>query len=389
MGRAIAARALTPRDISSAPRFAIRLAEAVDDIEIRRLLREQALPGDVTLTLEREPDSGIAAGIEGDVHQTMIARECVSGHIAGIASRAERPVFINGQATRVGYLGQLRTTVRGHRVATLLDEGFTFCRGLHAQGSVDAYLTAIVEDNHAARRVLCALRSAAAPSFGRVGTLNTLLIPRGRRRRRRSRINGVDIRGGSIDLIDDIAACLNRNGRRHQFAPVWTAEDLLSTSRTPGLAPHDFLVATHGARVVGCAAVWDQRSFKQVVVRGYSRQLTRWRPLVNLAAPLLGAPALPENGRPLEFVYLSHVAIDDDRPEVLSALTVEARTTVEPDVSFIVTAFAEGSPLLAAASRVVPHRTYRSVLYLACWPDGLPFIDSIDKRLPHPEVAIL
>ena len=388
MGRAIAARALTTRDISSAPRFAIRLAEDADDVEIRRLLREQALPGEVTLTLEREPDSAIAAGIEGDVHQTMIAREYVSGRIDGIASRAERAVFVNGQVTRVGYLGQLRTNVRGYRVATLLDEGFTFCRALHEQGSVNAYLTSIVEDNHAARRVLCALRSPAAPSFGRIGTLNTLLIPRAHRRRR-TRMNSVDIRRGSIELIEEIAACLNRNGRRHQFAPVWTVDDLLSATRTPGLAPHDFLVATNRGRVVGCAALWDQRSFKQVVVRGYSRRLARWRPLINVAAPLFGSPALPEDGRPLEFVYLSHVAIDDDRPEVVSALIGEARQAMEPGVRFILTAFAEGSPLLVPAARVAPHRTYRSVLYLACWPDGLPFLDSIDKRLPHPEVAIL
>jgi hypothetical protein len=29
------------------------------------------------------------------------------------------------------------------------------------------------------------------------------------------------------------------------------------------------------------------------------------------------------------------------------------------------------------------------VLYLASWPDGHHVVDSIDARLPHPEVAIL
>ena len=65
-------------------------------------------------------------------------------------------------------------------------------------------------------------------------------------------------------------------------------------------------------RVVACAALWDQRSFKQVVVRGYSPQLARWRRVINVAGPVFGVPVLPQIGSPLEFVYLSHVAVDDE-----------------------------------------------------------------------------
>jgi hypothetical protein len=110
--------------------------------------------------------------------------------------------------------------------------------------------------------------------------------------------------------------------------------------------------------------------------------------VVNLAGHYLGVPALPAVGRPLEFVYLSHVAVDDDRPDVTAALVSEARHRLPAGVRYMVTAFAEGSPMLAAA-RGVRHRTYRSVLYLAWWPDGQHVVDSLDARLPHPEVAIL
>ncbi len=387
MGRTTAARTLTGRNVSAAPRFDIRLAEAADDVEIRCLLREHALPGEVRLTLEREPDSTIAAAIEGDVQHTLIARERVTGRIAGIASRSERSVFVNGRVTRIGYLGQLRTNLRGHRVPSLLDEGFAFCRSLHDRGTVSAYLTVIVEGNHRAHRMLSGLHSPVAPSFTRVGTLTTLAIPRGHQRGR-SR-TGIEIRTGSVELLDDIVTCLNRNGRRHQFVPLWSVDDLISTVRTSGLAVDNFLVATRGSRVVGCAALWDQRAFKQAVVRGYSPQLAKWRRLINLAAPLFRIPALPPIGSPLEFVYLSHVAVDDDRAEVIAALVTEARRTLDPGVRYIVTAFSDGSPALAVAARVAPHRKYRSGLYLAFWPDGRQLVGSIDNRLPHPEVAIL
>ena len=385
MGRTAAARALSTTGAALARRFDVRVAAAADDEDVRRLLREHALPGDVALTFEREPDSAIAAGIEGDVHQTMVARERAGGRIAGIASRAERDVFLNGRPARLGYLGQLRADLRGHRVGALLDEGFAFCRSLHEQGHVPAYLTAIVEQNHAARRLLCGLRSPSAPRFVRAGGLVTLAIPRARRQRLRVPA-GIEIRQGSVELLPDIVACLDRNGRRCQFTPRWTIDDLLSARRTPGLEPRDFLVAIAGGRVTGCAAIWDQRGFKQAIVRGYSQRLARWRRVVNLAGSWLDVPALPAIGRPLPFVYLSHVAIDDDRPDVAAALVSEARRRLPAGVTYMVTAFAEGSPMLLAAGR---HRTYRSVLYLACWPDGQRLVESLDARLPHPEVAIL
>lgn len=388
MGRAAAARALSASGATAPRRFDVRLAGPADDGEIRRLLREHALPGEVALSFEREPVAAVAASIEGDVHQTIVARESSGRAVVAIASRAERDVFVNGRSGRIGYFGQLRADVRGHRVATLLDDGFAFCRTLHGTGGVSAYLTAIVEENHAARRLLCGLRSPAAPRFRRVGALITLAIPRVRRRAVTG-AGGVEIRRGSAGMLADIVACLDRNGRRSQFAPRWTAEDLLSARRTPGLDFEDFLVAIRAGRIVGCAAMWDQRAFKQVVVRGYSERLARWRRLINVAAPWVGMPTLPAVGSPLDFVYLSHVAIDDDGGDVAAALMAEAGQRLPSGVKYMVTAFADGSPLLAAASAVARHRRYRSVLYLASWQDGHDVADSLDGRPPHPEVAIL
>jgi hypothetical protein len=387
VARTAAARALTaPGDLPER-RFHVRLASAADDEEIRRLLREHPLPGDVALTFEREPDTAIAAAIEGDQHQTIVACDRDDGGIGGVASRSERNVFLNGRPGRLGYLGQLRTPLRGRSAGTLLGEGFAFCRTLHERGDVAAYLTAVVFDNHAAHRLLCGLRSPDAPRFVRAGGLVTLAIPSARRKR--AVPPGLEIRPGSVELLPDIVSCLERNGRRYQFTPRWTIEDLLSARRTPGLGARNFLVAIAGGRVTGCAAIWDQRGFKQVIVRGYSRRLARWRGVVNLAAPWVGMPALPAVGQPLEFVYLSHVAVDNDRPDVIAALVSQARGRLPDGVTHLVTAFADKSPLLAAVTRVARHRTYRSVLYLVCWSDGQPVVESIDARLAHPEVAIL
>ena len=203
------------------------------------------------------------------------------------------------------------------------------------------------------------------------------------------RINGNEIRRGSPELLDDIATCLNRNGRRYQFAPCWTAADLCSFERTRGLSIADFVVATRGAEVVGCAAYWDQRAFKQVVVRRYSPRIARWRYVANLLARVTGAPTLPRVGSRLEFAYLSHFAVDDDRADVATALLSAARSRVLCGANCLVTGFADRSPLLLTVARQARHRAYRTLLYAASWPDGQNAVNALDGRLPHPEVAIL
>lgn len=370
-------------------RFTFGLASREDDAAIRRLLRGNVFGGSIRLSLEREPDAFAASTIDGDVHQMLVARDRASREIVAVAARSVRDAFLNGVPARVGYLGQLRIDRSCHRLRELLDEGFAFCRKLHHGSDVRLYLASIGGDNHAARRLLVERRSMTAPRFVETDTLVTLAIPV-RWRLLLPRIPGVRIHRGSRAVIDEIAECLQRNLRRYQFAPYWSTDDLLSPSRTRDLALEDFFLAVHASRLVGSLALWDQRTFKQVVVRGYGPSLARWRPLVNLATRLAGAPPLPAQGQALRFAYLSHVAIDDDRPDVLTALVAAAcRHAHDAGLDYVVIALAARSPLRDAIARKFRHREFSSVLYIAHWPDGDDFARSLDGRILQPEVALL
>jgi hypothetical protein len=385
MAGTAAARAVAERD----NRFVFELASSRDDGEIRRLLREHAFQGSISLSLEREPDAAIAASIEGDVHQTLLARDQFTEKVAAVATRSVRDAFVNGEPSRVGYLGQLRIDRRYRRHRSLLEDGFAFCRALHSRGDARLYLTSIVADNQAARRLLLKRRWNAGPRFTEVDKLVTLVISLSRRQRPID-VEGVRIERGSFSQVAEIAACLRRNLRRYQFAPCWTAEDLLSAERTRGLSPEHFFVAIRQGRVIGCLACWDQRSFKQVVVRGYSPTLSRWRPLVNIAAPWLGTPALPAVGQLLAFAYLSHAAVDDDRDDILAALaTAACRHARVAGLDDVAIAFSARNPLLGAISSRFRHRAFVSVLAVANWPDGDERLRSLDGRVPYPEVAVL
>jgi hypothetical protein len=351
----------------------------------------------VRLSLEREPDSRFAASIEGDLHETIVVRHRQDDEAVAIASRSVRTAFLNGTPTPLGYVGQLRIDQRYRRHRRLLDAGFRFAHELHerhARASTAApqiYLASVVADNIPARRLL-GRRATGWPTFEPIDALVSLAIPLDRRPTI-SLPSGVHIRRGSADLVDDIVSCLDRNGPRFQFRPVWTRGDLLSPMRTRGLAPTDFAVALRDGRVIGCAACWDQRAFKQVRVRGYPRGVAQFRPVLNLFSPALGVPRLPPVGAQLQNAYVSHVAVDaehDGDGLVLTALVREAGTVARSkQAEYVIVGLSSRDAALSTIKRTFRHRAYESILYVAFWPDGELLARALDGRPSNPELAIL
>jgi hypothetical protein len=345
------------------------------------------------LTLEREPCIDLANAIEGERTQILVARTTPEQRVVAMGARTLRTRFVNGTPTRVGYLSLLRVLPQYQGHATLLRRGYAALRALHADGAAALNLTTIVTDNHRARRVLEA-GLPGLPTYRPLGDLLTLLLPVARhlRRRRRGRrgAGGVTVTAATTDDVEAIARCLARYGERFQFAPCWSVADLLSTVRSRGLGLGDFLLARRGSGVVGCAACWDQRAFKQVVVRGYSARLRLARPLWNFLAPLRGAPRLPPVGAPLAFAYLSHLAVDDDDPRVLGALVDAGRLAASRrGLEHLALGLAERNPLTAAARARFASRLYRSRAYLVHWSDGEATARAVDARPMHLEAAIL
>jgi hypothetical protein len=404
MAGAAGSRALSPPAASRAwTRYEFSIAGSADDAEVRRVLRERPLEGTIAVSLEREPDGRIGAAVDGDVHQTIVARDRASGRIAAIASRSVHDAYVNGQPARLGYLGQLRVTSPAGARRDLFDGGFEFCRALHDRGDTGLYLLSTAIGDTAAGRLLTRFRSPHAPRVKPVGAYRTLVFGAPRRPAasgfRRPllgwtsgpprRYEGIEFHAASSAFLDEIAACLDRNGRRFQFARVWRSQDLIDAERTPGLSPDNFVVATRGGRVIGCVAVWDQRGFKQTVVRAYGPSLVRWRVAINAGGRILGTPVLPPVGTRLEMVHLSHFAMDADAAHTAPLLVRHAARLAPADATHLVLGLAAENPVTALLARTLKHRSYDTLLQVAYWPDGARDALMLDARFPQPEAAML
>jgi hypothetical protein len=295
----------------------------------------------------------------------------------------------------VGSLGGLRLDAAARGRARIVRRGYDFFRRLHEQaGGPPLYLTAIAEDNVPARRLL-ERGLPGMPTYHPVGRLVTLVIRRRLDRdwtRRRVREEGLALAYGDGLLVGDLIAFLDRALQRYQFAPAWSAADLVGSSGHPAPAVEHLRLLRSGNRVpVACAALWDQRAVKQTVVRGYAPWLRRLRPFVNGIAGLLRRPRLPAVGRALSHGYVSHVAAAPDRPEhvewLVRLLFGPARSR---GVDYLTFGFDDRDPRLPHLRRVFRPREFASRLYAVHWADGADAAAGLDpNRLLAPEVALL
>ena len=374
------------------PATTFRLATQADDAALRRLLRDNPMPGSISLTFEREPDYFIAAGLDGALSQTVVSIDETTGECQAMGARSLRPVYLNGEVQEIGYLGHLRVDLHrpwGLSLARQFARSFAKFHGLHEDGRVPFYLASIISDNLPARRLLTA-KMPGMPLASEYARMFTYAVSPRRMRRELSLPGGLRLERGTLEHVPEIAGCLQRNGARRQFAPHWLVQDLCTPARTPNLHPEDFLLAVYGSRVVGCLAVWDQTPFKQTMVRGYSGKMARWRPLINLLARVIDVPYLPEINAAFPYCYACHLAIDDDDPHLFCRLLRAAcNETVRRGFNYFMIGLSEANPLRPLLTRNYLHITYPSQLYLVAWEDGLDAAAQVDRRLPGLEIAVL
>ena len=364
--------------------FDVAIARRTDDADIRRLLRECATDGWIRLSLEREPDALAAAAVMGPHHHYIVARAKRSGQTIGLCEWSARETFIDGEVRLLPYLGALRIAASDRHRIRILRQGFEAVRRLpRPRGATPYALTAIGAENPAALRLL-GRNLSGMPTYRRVEPFATFALRPAHAR------HSIDVERAGVNDLAAIAVCLERTYRQFQYAPVWHASDLADPQRCPGLRPEDFLIVRRGPGIAACVALWDQRAFKQTVVRGYPGWLERLRPAINVAAPLLRMPLLPAVGQRLCQIYLSHLAVEGNDEDLFRCIVTAALSEARRR-GFVLAllGLSPRHPLAAALRRSWRHREYRALLHLVHWADGAAAVARIAPSIPHVEIAVL
>jgi hypothetical protein len=362
--------------------FDFKWAVAEDEPEIRALVGSVAMPGAVAVRFAREPDYFLGASIMGDPCDVMIARHMPDGRLAGIACRARRQAFVNGQETTIGYIGQVRVApaFRGNWLA---HRG----AGPFLEGSPPSllYMGVIASENPRAREVLVGARLPGNLHAARVCGLTTCAILL--RPQRAHGTPGVDVQPGRPEQLEEIVSFLRMHGPRRQFLPAYRLEDFTEGIALRDLGPQDILIARIGGDIAGVMAVWDQSSYKQDIVDSYGPGLRLLRPLYDLAARLIGAKPLTAPGQAIPLAFAACTCVKDDNLNVMRTLLSAAMQEAHArGKAFLMIGMADDDPLLAVARRPL-HIPYHSELYAVS--QSKDAIRSLEGRLPYIEIATL
>jgi hypothetical protein len=381
MAGPVSVRELTPTH-TRLLRFAA--AKPQDDAAIRRLLRENPMAGMIRLTFEREPAYFAGAELAGAREQTILA---TSGERVLCMGRCtERLCWVGGDVRRVGYLSELRLDRSARGRFDILRQGYRFFREQERAAPAELYFTSIAADNHHARR-LFERGVPGLPTYRFVADFVTRVIPSPRL----TAAPNSTFRHRTATAADTeaIVALLNEHGTRHDLAAHWTHARLASLA-AHGLPLERFHLLLAGNRLLACAALWDQRAFRQTIVRGYGSLLRLTRPWLNLFARLTRRVELPPIGACVPHAFVSPVASVEDRSdlvlELIGRLGPEAARLGARLLTF---GFGAADPRLAALRRKYAGREYQTRLYQVSWPG-----DSERPRLTPagtamPEAALL
>ena len=354
------------------------LAGKADEAEIRRLLRENPTRGRISISLEREPDYFSDAGVPGETKQTIIARE--NGRLACMGSCTVRQCFVNGLPRRVGYLGGLRLDSTFAGRFDIVRRGFDFFKEVESVDPADFYFTSIAADNERGRKFLeRGLRGM--PLYEFLGGFVTVVIRTTRKSESWPRLQC------SARVSEEWVSRLNENNRLYQFTPTWSFGEL---KHLEGLGLEGSLtIESQGGTLAG-AALWDQRNYRQTVIRGYNPALALSRPPANIAAWILHQPRLPAPNTILANAFASQLVIDPGDPAALTELIkVLSRHASQRGIEFLTLGFASDDPRLAVLRSNFRRREYLTRLYLVRWPELGGSASELDNRVLAPEVALL
>lgn len=358
--------------------YSFARATRADRDEINRLLAENPMGGRISVSLEQAPDPfGSDFGLS-DNHVAILARYR-DGEAVGLCERTSWEAYVNGKPAKLPYLGALRVAQAHRNRIRVLRGGFAALRGAERMDETGFALTSIAEDNAPARRVLTA-GVDGLPRYTELGRYVTLFL------RARARALPPGLRQGRVEDLPGIAELLNRVGRERQFASVWSV-DRLAALGTSGLRPEDFLLAEEGGEITACAALWDQSTRRQAVVRGYAGSLGRLRLLANALAPVTGMPRLPAVGERIPQAAVSHLAARDGG--LVAALLAGLRArAAERGISTLFLGLPDADPHLDSIRQRMRSVELVTLLYAVHWPQvPSPALDPTLRV--HPDAGLM
>jgi hypothetical protein len=301
----------------------MRLATPADNARLCGLFRDVDMTADLCLAEERDPDFfALHRAQSPQAYSVMLEDSTQAGRPAfGCASILARDAWYGDEIRRVGYACDLRIEngFRGARVfPAVIDKFMSF---MQEHEGIDLMYSAVLSSNQRGRNALLNQNSKrTGQPVGQVMTAYNMTAIQfvGARMPNDARVQ----RAQESDRAA-LVAFLAKQQQQRLFGYV--VDDAWLQSRLeqwPGMCLADFFILKDATgRVLACAAPWDTEAhLRRSRVIKYQGKMQWLRLAYNAEARLRGFAKLPVAGDCFHFVYLTHLEVENDQPELLNAL---------------------------------------------------------------------
>lgn len=357
-------------------RFVLANGTEGDGEEIQKIFEDAEFGGRLSVRFSRAPNPYRSLQNDGESVVLPVVRDAATGHIAGMGGCVLRTAFLNGAPAVTGYLTGMKLLKRYRGRMPLIRQAYELIAE-QTRAQEPFYYSTILKSNEGAIRLLekprreCGARRKM-PSYRYMGEYTVFCLGAGRTcktDRKGGRVPEGFQKGSADGLADFYAEQLPK----YNLAP--------KDERLYGLDASKFYTMRDGdGRITAACALWDQQSYKQYIITGYSGI---YRLLRRLPARLFGYPALPEANAPANYASIALLAVRENDPDIarrfLRLVLADAGR-----YGFVMLGLFENHPLQSSL-RAMRHIRYESRLYTVDFGDA----PALDGRPIMLEVGLL
>jgi hypothetical protein len=359
-------------------RFVYAEARQEDASEILEILEDEPFNGRISLMYTRRPNPLASYRLEGDEAIIAVCHDTQNGKIAGFGVCSLRQVYLNGEIEKTGYLTGLRVRREYRKTFRFIPQGYEFILAQCQSKGVKLLYTTILEENTVVQRMLEKKRSFM-PQYMPLCGYEVFTCVGGRGSRRDKRRRKLSFRQARLQDVPAIVHFSNEYGKASQFYPA--VNSAMLTGALPGLTPESFyLLNDEDGNLLACGALWDQRSYKQYLVNGYSAGFKLFSGISRVLGVIgLPVPVLPQAGEAVKLKMVSFVAVLEQNPEIFAVFFSQIRKAAgrRSLISMGLTENSAWKQVLTA----LPHLSYKSKVYTVAVGEDQPSFNPENKPI--------
>jgi len=333
-------------------KYLFRFADADDSAQLLEIFEQTGFSGNLSLTYTRRPNAFDSLKLEADEVVILLCEDIEKKRIAGFGALAVRNLLINGNVEKAGYLFGLRGRPEYRNLAVPFFKGYrTFFEKFP---EMRYCISTILAENVNVIRLLGKKRSFM-PNYIHIGNYQVNSI---KPLKKLNPAKGFSCKEVDKNDLDTLKSFYIENAYKSQFFPQINQEFLQKEIDSGQLR---FYMLYKENQVVAASALWNQSSYKQLIVNGY-KGLYQLAYRFSSVFSLMGYPKLIKPGNQVKLDYLSFWCVKDNNQEYFSELIKHMRFYANNN-DYVVFGMEEKNPLFPVFKKQTGF-VYKSNIYL-------------------------